>query len=169
MGLAFRRAVARTPRACGSRGRSGGDGWYITLRGRRTGRCEPRPTSRTGGPGRPPSLSSRRISRRARYPNTSPRWLIERTRPRRRRRSRYPDEGYCVLWSEWRRNSGSGRRSRTAIVNASLANSRPSEERAHQPTTRREKRSRTTERWSQPSPVGMYVMSVTHARCGASG
>jgi hypothetical protein len=36
------------------------------------------------------------------------------------------------------------------------------------PTTLREKRSRITARYSQPSRVARYVMSVTHAVLGAS-
>ena len=38
-----------------------------------------------------------------------------------------------------------------------------------QPTTSRLNRSSTTARYSQPSPVWMYVMSPVHTRLGASG
>ena len=38
-----------------------------------------------------------------------------------------------------------------------------------QPTTRREYRSSTAARYSQPSRVGMYVMSATHDSFGDAG
>src|SRR2546427_7345221 len=63
---------------------------------------------------------------------------------------------------------GPGWRWARAIVNASTASSRVIRLRSAQPTTRREKRSRMTTRYSQPSRVQRYVMSDTQAVFGAA-
>ena len=53
-----------------------------------------------------------------------------------------------------------------AIVNASITNWLVIRSLIAQPTIRREYKSNSVARYSQPSSVGMYVMSPTHARLG---
>jgi hypothetical protein len=59
------------------------------------------------------------------------------------------------------------RRRHSAIVSASHARSAVMRSAIAQPTTRREYRSITTARYSQPSSVHRYVMSPTHFWFGA--
>src|SRR5659263_555819 len=76
--------------------------------------------------------------------------------------------GVLLPRSEWWSSPRGGRRRVKAIRNASRANSRVIRELIAQPTTAREKRSRRTARYIHPSRVGMYVMSATHTRLGAT-
>src|SRR5205823_4714293 len=56
-----------------------------------------------------------------------------------------------------------------AISSASTTSSARRSSRIDQPTTRREKQSTTAARYSQPAPVGMYLMSATQSWFGADG
>ena len=64
-------------------------------------------------------------------------------------------EVYCVPRSEWKISPGPGPRAATAIRRASATSSVRMWSAIDQPTTRREARSITVARYSQPSQVQM--------------
>src|SRR5262245_24610691 len=94
--------------------------------------------------------------------------LMLATNPSSERVAWYSVPAYWQPRSEWCTRPAGGFREVTAIRRA--ANVRPWSilSLIDQPMARLEKRSKTTARYSHPSLVERYVMSVTHARFGAS-
>jgi hypothetical protein len=78
-------------------------------------------------------------------------------------------EVYWLPLSEWCTSPGAGRRLWIAMLSASSTSSVLRWLAIDQPTTRREKASKTKARYSHPSQLLAYVMSATQRRSGVSG